>query len=255
MGIAYVSPEVMWDTWLCQNGEDYHLFFLSKGNIGRAVSRDLIHWTHLPPIENMAGEGDWDETGMQLTGSVAKVGGRFYLCYGSGEGTPIGLVVSDDLVEWKRYGDKPVLPAAPPYAIGTHWRDLSAYYDKNNMRWNGYLFGIDGSTGNASLAHVSSEDYVTWTYHDPLFVSAPYTRTNDGFVYMEVPDYFPMGELHYMLFSSVRSRKRSTSGRRDASGTWYLTATTIPGVRGGFPLIPCCWVRDAAGSITTWAEQ
>jgi len=44
----------MWDTWLYQDGKDYHLFFLSGGRIGRAVSQNLIDWKHLPPINNMA---------------------------------------------------------------------------------------------------------------------------------------------------------------------------------------------------------
>ena len=96
MGIVYRSPERMWDTWVFKNGQDFQLFFLSRGNIGRAVSTDLIHWKHLPPIENMARTGDWDEAGMKMTGSVTNVGNRYFLCYGSGEGTPIGLIVSDD---------------------------------------------------------------------------------------------------------------------------------------------------------------
>ena len=67
MGIVYVSPERMWDTWLFQEGDEYHLFFPSNGDIGRAVSRDLIHWRHLPPIENLAAAGDWDAQGMRVS--------------------------------------------------------------------------------------------------------------------------------------------------------------------------------------------
>ena len=224
MGIVYRSPERMWDTWVFKNGRDFHLFFLSRGNIGRAVSTDLIHWKHLPPIENMARTGDWDEAGMKMTGSVTKVGNRYFLCYGSGEGTPIGLIVSDDLCSWKRVGDKPVLPSAPPYATGKGWRDLSFYFDEEKNLWNGYLYGIDGASGNPSIAHVTTADFITWNYRPPAFVSEPYTRTNDGFYNLEVPDYFQLGEKHYLLFSSVSARKDVTSGRKDASGTWYLTA-------------------------------
>lgn len=79
----------MWDTWLYQDGKDYHLFFLSGGRIGRAVSQNLIDWKHLPPINNMAQEGDWDESGMRLTGCTVKHQDKYYMSYGSGEGTPI----------------------------------------------------------------------------------------------------------------------------------------------------------------------
>ena len=66
-GVVYQPPEGMWDTWLFQDGDDYHLFFLSGGDIGRAVSKDLIHWKTLPRIKNMAGKDDWDKEGMQST--------------------------------------------------------------------------------------------------------------------------------------------------------------------------------------------
>ena len=74
--MIYQAPESerMWDTWLYQEGRDYHLFFLSRGGIGRAVSQNLIDWTHLPLINNMAKEGDWDESGMKMTGCTIPVG-------------------------------------------------------------------------------------------------------------------------------------------------------------------------------------
>jgi len=33
-GVLYHPTEGMWDLWLFQNGEDYHLFFMSGGGIG-----------------------------------------------------------------------------------------------------------------------------------------------------------------------------------------------------------------------------
>jgi beta-fructofuranosidase len=224
MGIVYLPAEDMWDTWIYQDGNDYHLFFLSGGDIGRAVSTDLIHWRRLPSIRNMASAGDWDEAGMVMTGSVAKVGDSYYLCYGSGAGTPIGFLVSTDLLAWQRYSGKPVLPSKAPYTVGSHWRDLSAYYDEEDRVWHGYLFAIDQKSGCPAIALVTSGDYLEWSYQEPVFVSEPYSRTNNGFVFLEVPDYFRIGDSHYLLFSSVRSRKQSTSGRTDAAGTWYLVA-------------------------------
>ena len=82
-GVVYDPPEGMWDTWVMQDGDEYHLFFLAGGHIGRAVSKDLIHWKHLPPIKNMAQKGDWDDGGMSLTGSTVKHGDKYYLCYGA----------------------------------------------------------------------------------------------------------------------------------------------------------------------------
>lgn len=228
-GVVYQSPEKMWDTWVLQDGDDYHLFFLSRGNIGRAVSKDLIHWRHLPPIENMAQENDWDATGMKMTGCTVKHGNTYYLSYGArAEGTPIGLLESKDLMNWKRVGD-PVLTAEPPYLPGDHWRDLSPIWNESKKQWDGYLFGVHAKTKRGSIAHVSSKDFLDWTYHEPLFITEPYARDNDGFVYLEVPDLFEMGGKHYVTFSSIRSRKNLTSGRQDASGTWYIIADAPEG--------------------------
>jgi hypothetical protein len=32
MGIVYMSPERMWDTWIYRAGDEFHLFFLSGGD-------------------------------------------------------------------------------------------------------------------------------------------------------------------------------------------------------------------------------
>jgi hypothetical protein len=137
----------------------------------------------------MAAAGDWDEAGMKMTGSVAKVGDWYYLCYGSGKGTPIGLIRSDDLVTWERVGDHPILPSGAPYDAGNAWRDLTAYLDEETGVWNGYLYAIHGETGKPAIAHISSRDYLTWSYHEPIYVNdETYSRSNNGFVDLEVPD-------------------------------------------------------------------
>ena len=208
------ESESMWDTWLYQDGKDYHLFFLSGGGrIGRAVSQNLIDFKHLPPIDNMAKADDWDESGMRMTGCTVKHQGKYYMSYGSGEGTPIGILVSSDLMNWERHPANPILPSKTPYLIDTNWRDLSSYYDATEKRWHGYLYATHRS-GLPSIAHLTSHDYIQWDYLDPVFSS-------EAFVHMEVPDYFEMGGKHYLLFSSVRTRKE-TSGRKDAGGAWYV---------------------------------
>ena len=222
-GITYKPLIPMWDTWIFQDGDDYHLFFMSSGNIGRAVSKDLIHWKTLPTIMNMAEKGDWDEQGM-VTGCTVKHGDTYYMTYGSGATSPIGLLISKDLMNWERYPGNPVLPSKAPYKTGDHWRDLSSYYDPQKGIWEGYLFGIHKASDNPSIAYVTSKDYLNWQYHEPLFITEPWSRENNGFIFLEVPEYFQMGNKHYIIFSSVRSRKENTSGRKDASGTWYLVS-------------------------------
>ena len=208
----------MWDTWVIKDGRDYQLFYLSKnGGLGRAVSQDLIHWTQLPMIPNLANPGDWDEKGMLLTGSTIKHEGKYYISYGSKHPEPLGLLVSDDLKTWTRVGD-PVLPKKDPYS--QDWRDLSNYWNPSAKVWDGYLCGK--THGIPCIAHVSSPDLLHWSYHEPIFVSEPYARDNNGFVEFEVPELFEFDGKFYITFSSIRSRKNRTSGREDAAGTWYL---------------------------------
>ena len=179
---------------------------------------------------NMAKKGDWDEQGMRMTGSTVKHGDTYYMAYGSGNpGTNIGFLTSKDLMNWTRHSDEPSLTPKKPYKNGDHWRDLTPVYDPDKGSWDGYLFGIHEKTSSPSIAHVRSKDFKKWEFLDPVFTSEAYTRYNDGFVYMEVPDLFIMGNKYYIVFSSVRSRKNFTSGRKDASGTWYLVGDSKEG--------------------------
>jgi hypothetical protein len=66
------------------------------------------------------------------------------------------------------------------------------------------------------VAHLISTNLIDWEYLPPAFVSG-------DFVDMEVPDCFELNGRHYLLFSSARSRK-DTSGRKNASGTYYVMA-------------------------------
>ena len=226
-GTVYIPPEGMWDTWVMQDGDDYHLFFLSGGNIGRAVSKDLIHWQHLPPIKKLGKKGGWDESGMMMTGSTVKHGDKYYLCFGSrAPGNPIGLIESTDLKTWKRVGNKPVLVVKEPYSP-ENWRDLAPLWDPKKKQWDGYLYGTHAKTKRPSIAYATSKDFINWEYHEPVFIAEKYERfskSNKGFVNLEVPDLFEIDGKWYFTFSSIRTRKPHTSGREDASGTWYIMA-------------------------------
>ena len=68
--------------------------------------------------------------------------------------------------------------------------------------------------GMARIAHVTSDDQVQWEYRRPVYA-------NRRFCNMECPDYFQMGDWHYFLFSTVRTRM-DTGGRKDASGTYFI---------------------------------
>ena len=227
--IAFIPPSIpMWDTWIFEEEGVYNLFYLSGGNIGRAKSFDMIHWSALPSIKIDSKKGDWDEGGARMTGCTVKLGNNYYITYGASlnnPGTNVGLLISKDMETWKRYEKNPIVSPQTPYKSDTdHFRDLVSFYDTDKNVWDGYMFGLHKETNRPSIAHLTSKNYKKWDFHEPIFISEDYTRYNDGFVFLEVPDYFQMGDKHYLVFSSVRSRKEFTSGRKDASGTWYIVA-------------------------------
>jgi hypothetical protein len=161
------EPFGMWDTWLFQDGDDFHLFFLQSepglqwNAIGRAVSRDLVHWQPLPPIPTKGAPGEWDFA-PTLTGCTVKIGSRYACFYGSPtHAERIGVMLSDDLLHWEKHPDNPILEIRPPHYGGRDWRDLCAVYDARQGLWHGY---VCAQTGGAAppLKPIGDKTLVAW---------------------------------------------------------------------------------------------
>jgi sucrose-6-phosphate hydrolase SacC (GH32 family) len=221
-------PKLMWDTWVFQKGDEFHMFYLQNDpgkiwdSIGRAVSKDLIHWKTLPMIESQGPAGSWD-SGPTLTGITIETGGKYLMFYAAEpkSGQSIGLMESSDLVSWKKHERNPLLISRPPHYAGADWRDMFVRRDAGTGLWHAYICARNAQK-HAAVAHLTSTNLLDWTYLPPLF-SDP--ALND----MEVPEPFSLGGRHYLVFSSVRSRMKETSGRKDASGTFYLVGDSEDG--------------------------
>lgn len=163
------DPHSMWDTWLFPDGDDYHLFFLQSepgvtwNTIGRAVSKDLVHWTPLPPIPSKGPKGAWDEA-PTLTGMTAKAGGRYVMFYGSAShGQQIGIMTSPDLKTWTKYPGNPTLRVTPPHYAGSDWRDMCTFYEPKEERWHGYVCAQTGKHRPA-IETIKDKTLVAWVY-------------------------------------------------------------------------------------------
>src|SRR3954447_5009955 len=115
----------VWDSWIADDGERYHLFFLqapralgeparrhSAATIGRATSTDLTEWAYHGRALGPARSG-FDDLAL-WTGSVARGDDGVWRMYYTGlsrEGgifdQRLGLAESDDLMTWRRAGDRP----------------------------------------------------------------------------------------------------------------------------------------------------
>jgi beta-fructofuranosidase len=118
----------VWDSWVADDGTDYHLFFLmapralqdpnkrhTAARVGHAVSRDLVEWDYRGECFGPS-EAGFDDLAI-WTGSVVRDGDRWRMFYTalSTAGHHIfdqrvGSAVSDDLHHWHRSSTEPVVP-------------------------------------------------------------------------------------------------------------------------------------------------
>ena len=131
--VLRLAEDWVWDSWIADDGERYHLFFLkapralrdprlrhTAARIGHATSADLAHWdVHADALAPAASR--WDDLAL-WTGSVARGDDGVWRLYYSGLSTSrglgvndqrIGMAESDDLFTWRRIGDAPLVAPDP----------------------------------------------------------------------------------------------------------------------------------------------
>ncbi len=236
----------LWDTWLFPWKDEYHLFFLESlqrngewVNIGHTVSNDLVHWQDMPSIKVPKGPpGCWDEN-PTLTGMVVHHDGIFWMFYGARSSgvQRIGLMRSNNLLDWVAFEDNPVLQAdgrfyrSSPDRYGNHvsWRDPCVNWRKD---WQAYEALICADTVNwdetncgACIARCRSKDLIHWEHLPPA------AQIGDSIIEAEVPDYFELEGRHYILFSSQSGfgRRLDTPTRKRTTGVYYLICESRDG--------------------------
>lgn len=121
----------VWDSWLADDGQDYHLFFLQaprnstdpdlrhfQVSIGHARSSDLHCWEELPTALRPAEAPAWDDY-TTWTGSIVRAPDGVWRMFYTGTCLAekglvqrIGAAESHDLVTWRRV-DRPPVEADP----------------------------------------------------------------------------------------------------------------------------------------------
>ena len=205
----------LWDTWIYREDDTVHLFHLQARegdvgctSIGHATTRDWVHWDTLPPVLAQGHGTAWD-AGPLMTGMIVRHEDRYYQFYGAmiDRIQRIGLAVSEDLVHWAKLGDSPILEAGGPWyetdpaqAINyeTAWRDPYVFYHAPDNCYYAYLCARaagSGDTGGACIAVARSDNLLDWTLLPPAYVS-------ESHVCLEVPEYFRLGDRHYITYTS-----------------------------------------------------
>ena len=163
-----IKDNIMWDSYLMRDGDQYQLFFLQNENypmvdpsrpshllasVGRAQSKDLVNWQTRLPINFNSYQNSYSLNDRMFIGQApVKFNGEYYLFFDprprtQAGGSPIYLLKSNDLDSWKLEKEEPVLEIKPPYG-GQSWRDLFLSYDEVDGLWHGYLCAQTATRSN-----------------------------------------------------------------------------------------------------------
>lgn len=232
----------VWDFWLIDDGQKYHMFFLYaskalrepdarhyRASIGHAVSADLRRWDRVEDALVRSDPPAFDDLAT-WTGSVVRhPDGRWFMFYTGATRAPggsniqsIGFATSTDLRAWAK-GPGPVLSTDPAWyetLADGRWhdeafRDPCVFADPEGNGWHMLITAraSDGPTDNFDrgvIGHGWSADLETWELRPPL--SAP----GQGFGHLEVLDHVDFDGVRFVTFSCL---SHDTSGWRRSSGT------------------------------------
>lgn len=228
----FYSPKgmLLWDSWFIKKSNKYHIFHLQalplkdltkrpddNVSIGHAVSNDLISWKELSTALKPDAGNTWDNLAL-WTGSVIEKDGKYYMFYTGRNKNPdikliqkIGLAISDDLINWKKFKNNPILEADNKVyemkngrnAIDMPgvFRDPFVFQDPKTKKY--YMIITAREKGpdteyNGCIAIAESNDLVHWELLPPLIAPGIYDE-------MEVPQMIIHNEIYYLFFSTHAS--------------------------------------------------
>ncbi len=202
-----VDSHWLWDSWMADDGELYHVFFLqaprSLGNpdnrhvnarVGHATSADLVRWDYLGECFGPSAGGGFDDLAI-WTGSVVRDHDRWRMFYTAVSNAGhhlfdqrVGSAVSDDLQHWERASAQPAILVSSQWykTLATHpspttgpdlehssetWRDPLVFADPDGDGWHMLISARDvraAKNDDGVVAHATSADLVTWELGPPL---------------------------------------------------------------------------------------
>ena len=252
--VLTLPDDWVWDSWIADDGELYHLFFLkapralgdpalrhTAARVGHATSSDLSDWTPHDDVLAPAA-GRWDDLAI-WTGSV-QLGrdGVWRLYYSAlstsdGLGTEdqrIGVAQSDDLFAWRRVGDTPLVAPDPRWyrtlagATGrsSTWRDPFVFADPDGAGWHMLITARAAGVPlvrSGVLAHARSVDMLTWELAPPLSQPA-------GFSELEVAQVRIVEGRALLVFTCQPERQADDQiARFGRFATWYVLGDSLTG--------------------------
>ena len=248
-------PEAwVWDFWLADDGQDYHMFFLyasraignpdgrhDRASIGHAVSKDLYHWERVVDALVRGDPPAFDDLAT-WTGSVIRhPDGTWYLFYTgatmteSGRIQSIGYATSTDLYRWTKNPNNPVVHADARWyekASDEQWhdeafRDPWVFADPDGV---GYHMLITARANHGQpddrgvVGHAWSSDLRHWDVRPPL------SQPGQGFGQLEVTQVEIINAQPLLLFSCLaRHSSKARQATNIRGGVWCAAAESLLG--------------------------
>lgn len=212
----------------------YHMFHLQEPDqwpplpyeeMAHAVSDDLLSWRATPLVLKPGEPGSWDDRAIYTSGYVHHDGRLWTLYTGlsnaeDGRVQRIGIAWTEDLKEWHRHPDNPVLQPDPRWYEAdidtTHhghlaWRDPWLYRHDDGIF---YAFLTARTNGGPSdrrgcIGLAKSEDLIHWECLPPAY--APGREPQH-----EIPELFRYDDHWVLIFATAEN---------DAFGLKYITST------------------------------
>lgn len=196
---VHFSPEKDWlfepNGWVYYQGE-YHLFYqnvainnkILKNQMGHAVSKDMIHWQHLPfafiPDEKATdvsscrpSSGSAVVDSLNLTGLEKNNTRTMLVYYSDNQGNQNLAYSTDKGTTWNKYDKNPVISSP-----GENCHDPKVFFHTPTGKWILSLYREKGKDGKSpGMSVYNSSDLIHWDFQSHL----------EG--YDECPDIFEVG--------------------------------------------------------------
>lgn len=242
----------VWDFWIADDGDQYHLFFLKapralvdpdrrhwRATIGHATSTDLTTWTEHTDAVIPDDSPAFDDLATWTGSVVREDNGRwrmFYTAVSRAEGginQRISSVVSDDLFTWVREPDRQILePDARWYETADSrewpdqaWRDPWVFRGQDTWHMLITARANHGDPDNRGvIGHATSPDLVHWTVEPPL------SEPGAGFGHIEVVQTAVVDGRPVGLFSCLASELAHARRADDpVGGVWAFSTDSVEG--------------------------
>jgi|GEM_PF-504864 len=197
---------------LCYFNGVWHMFYqtlylINQQSWGHAVSRDLVHWTHLPPailpdemgaIWSGSAVVDSNDTSGLFHGKPGMVCIFTYMNPGEGGRQSQGMAYSPDGIHFTKYAHNPIIPQLrhqPGQPDDADFRDPKVFWYAPDKKWVMI-------TGGGTVRFYSSPNLRDWKFES----------INEG-INTECPDFFEL---------PVDGDKSKRKWVLNGAGDWYI---------------------------------